>query len=120
MKQVIGTYDTDAARNINLDRIIGYLNKLNVKNIYVKKLAPNDNSKNQPYFGSHLTDLSFIPTGEIVASETASNKIKVKKDNKRRIKFQASVKLSWLDSEGLTYSAPNTKLIYYFFFKQLS
>ncbi|MDF1868707.1 MAG: MvaI/BcnI family restriction endonuclease [Saprospiraceae bacterium] len=113
MKQVIGTYDTDAARNINLDRIIGYLNKLNVKNIYVKKLAPNDNSKNQPYFGSHLTDLSFIPTGEIVASETASNKIKVKKDNKRRIKFQASVKLSWLDSEGLTYSAPNTKLIYY-------
>jgi hypothetical protein len=113
MSQKIGTYDTDAARNVSLDKITGSLIGLNVKSIYVKKLAPNDNSKNQPYFGSHLTDLPFIPTGEIVASETTSNKSTATKNNKRKIKYQASVNIIWLDAEGHTYPAPNAKLIYY-------
>jgi hypothetical protein len=113
MKKEIGTYDTDSAKNASLEKIISLLNKRNVINIYVKKLSPNDNSKNQPYFGSHLTELPFIPTGEIIASETTSNKVKAKKGNKRKIKYQASVKLSWLDAEGNAYPAPNSKLIYY-------
>jgi hypothetical protein len=113
MSQKIGTYDTDAARNVSLDKITGSLIGLNVKSIYVKKLAPNDNSKNQPYFGSHLTDLPFIPTGEIVASETTSNKSTATKNNKRKIKYQASVNIIWLDAEGHTYPASNAKLIYY-------
>ena len=113
MSQKIGTYDTDAAKNASLDKITGSLFGLNVKSIYVKKLAPNDNSKNQPYFGSHLTDLPFIPTSEIVASETTSNKSTATKNNKRKIKYQASVNIIWLDAEGHTYPAPNSKLIYY-------
>lgn len=113
MNQKIGTYDTFASKNISLNQLVSLFTNLKTDNIYVKKLAPNDNSKNQPYFGSHLTDLPFIPTGEIVASETTSNKTSFTLDNKRKIKYQASLKLSWVDAEGFTYPAPESKLIYY-------
>ncbi|WP_339856680.1 MvaI/BcnI family restriction endonuclease [Pseudohongiella acticola] len=104
-----GTYDSPVALEANLDRILNILSDLGASNVYVKRLAPNDNSKNQPYFGSHLTDLSFIPSGEIVPSETTSEKPAAK----RKIKYQASVKLCWVDANGQTYPAPNSKLIYY-------
>jgi hypothetical protein len=76
---------------------------LGVSNIYVKQLAPNDNSKNQPYLGGHLSDLAFIPTGEITASATDS-----KKTSKTKIKYQASLELSWVDAGGAVFSAPNS------------
>ncbi|MDB4223946.1 MvaI/BcnI restriction endonuclease family protein [Granulosicoccus sp.] len=105
-----GTFDTTASRELSLSGVIKILQDKGVSDIYVKKLAPNDNSKNQPYFGSHLVDLPFIPTGEIVASASASNKTK---NPKRKIKYQASLDLSWVDAEGNSYKAPHAKLIYY-------
>ncbi|MCW8470643.1 MvaI/BcnI restriction endonuclease family protein [Fluoribacter gormanii] len=108
-----GTYDTEAAKKVTLDKIIKILRGFGANKIYAKKLAPNDNSKNQPYLGADLTDISFIPTGEIVASETTSNKPSVSKDNKRRIKYQVSLKMIWFDAEGKIYPAPNARLIYY-------
>lgn len=113
MQRNIGTYDTEAAKKMELNNLLRILSDLGANRIYVKELAPNDNSKNQPYFGSHLTDLSFIPTGETEASITTSNKTKAKKYDKRKIKYQTSMKLSWFDAEGKTYPAPNAKLIYY-------
>jgi hypothetical protein len=104
-----GTYDSPVALQANLDRILHILSDLGASNVYVKRLAPNDNSKNQPYFGSHLTDLPFIPSGKIVASETASKKPAAN----RKIKYQASIKLSWFDANGHSYPAPHAKLIYY-------
>jgi hypothetical protein len=89
----MGTYDTPESKTISLRELQDIYRRLGCKKIYVKKLAPNDNSKNQPYFGSHLTDLPFIPTQEIVASATASNK-----NSKRKIKYQAALKLSWVDT----------------------
>jgi len=106
----IGTYDTDNAKQLSLEKLLAIFSELQAKNIYVKKLAPNDNSKNQPYFGAHLTDLPFIPTGDIQTSLSASNKTK---DIKRQIKYQANMKLTWIDANGETYPAPNAKLIYY-------
>lgn len=103
-----GTYDSQAAQEISLDNVVHIMQHLGVANIYVKLLAPNDNSKNQPYLGGHLTDLPFIPTGEIAASSTDS-----KKNSKTRIKYQASLDLSWVDAEGKVYPAPHSKLIYY-------
>ncbi|MDC1368808.1 MvaI/BcnI restriction endonuclease family protein, partial [Pseudomonadales bacterium] len=88
--------------------VIRIMQNLGVSNLYVKQLAPNDNSKNQPYFGSHLTDMPFIPTGEITASPTDSMKT-----SKTKIKFQAVLDLSWVDAEGAAYPAPHSKLIYY-------
>ena len=110
MTNTPGTFDTQACKNADLNRLINIFSDLGVRQLYVKKLAPNDNSKNQPYFGSHLTDLSFIPTGELVPSTTESRKTS---DPKRQIKYQTSVNLSWVDADGQTYPAPNSKLIYY-------
>lgn len=105
-----GTFDTDTAKNITLEQIISIFSSLGATTLYVKSLAPNDNSKNQPYFGAHLTDLSFIPTGDLVPSTTESKK---SSDPKRQIKYQTTVCMSWVDAEGHTFPAPNAKLIYY-------
>lgn len=113
MHSDIGTYDTEAAKNIDLKTILKVLASHGAHKVYAKALSPNDNSKNQPYFGPHLTDLPFIPTGDMVASETTSNKATVKKSSTPKIKYQASVELSWLDTEGRRFPAPNSKLIYY-------
>ena len=105
-----GTFDTEASKSITLQTLVNIFGDLGASNIYIKKLAPNDNSKNQIYFGSHLTDLPFIPSGELIGSNTESMKTI---DSKRKIKFQTSVNFSWLDAHSRTYPAPHTKLIYY-------
>ena len=83
-----GTFDTEASKSITLQTLVNIFGDLGASNIYIKKLAPNDNSKNQIYFGSHLTDLPFIPSGELNGSNTESMKTI---DSKRKIKFQTSV-----------------------------
>lgn len=110
MADKIGTYDTHSEYGLDLDSLINIMADKGVGKIYIKKLAPNDNSKNQPYFGFHLTDLPFIPTGPMEASQSTSNK---KKDKARQIKYKTSLKLEWVDSQANTYPAPNAKLIYY-------
>jgi len=103
-----GTYDTPISQEISLKNVVNIFQSQGVSQIYIKKLSPNDNSKNQPYFGSHLTDLPFLPTGEIIASVSDSKKI-----SKRKIKYQAPINLSWIDANGSIYPAPHAKLIYY-------
>ncbi|NVK37485.1 MAG: hypothetical protein HWE18_06145 [Gammaproteobacteria bacterium] len=109
MMNSTGTYDTQKAKEISLDSIIKIMKNKGVNKLHIKRLAPNDNSKNQPYFGSHLTDLPFLPTGNIEATKTESNKPL----NGRSIKYLASLNLSWIDADGIAYPAPNSKLIYY-------
>jgi len=103
-------YDTDAAKRVTLGKIISIFKDLGSVKLYAKCLAPNDNSKNQPYLGGHLTDLAFIPTGEPIPSPTTSTK---SRDPKRQIKYQVPTDFSWVDADGSVYRAPNTKLIYY-------
>ncbi len=79
-----------------------------VQRLLFKRLSPNDNSKNQPYFGPDLTSLGFIPTGEIRGTPTTSDKPK-----KSQVKFLASLDFYWLGDEGELASAPNAKLIFY-------
>ena len=110
MTDKTGTYDSTYAKQISLDTLINIMGDRGARKIYIKKLAPNDNSKNQPYFGFHLTDLAFIPTGPMQASQSESQKTNEKD---RQIKYQTSVKLEWVDAENNTFSAPNAKLIYY-------
>lgn len=106
----VGTYDTLSASKINLDSLLNMMERKGVGAVYIKRLSPNDNSKNQPYFGFHLTDLPFIPTGQMRASKTSSKKIK---NADRSIKYQAPIKLNWMDADGGLYPAPHAKLIYY-------
>src|SRR5690554_2522706 len=110
MPQSAGTYDASIAKDTSLAKVASIFYDLGANRLYVKRLAPNDNSKNQPYLGGHLSDLAFIPTGEPVASSTASQKTN---DPKRNIKYQTSVDFTWVDAAGSIFPAPHTKLIYY-------
>ncbi|MCP4546384.1 MAG: hypothetical protein GY835_07955 [bacterium] len=93
-----------------MDALLSVFQDFDCDKVIFKRLTPNDNSKNQPYFGSHLTDLSFLPIGQVEASDSTSPK---KPSRNRGPKFTARFPFSWIDSAGTEYPAPNSKLIYY-------
>lgn len=72
--------------------------------IYVKRLSPNDNSKNQVYFGGSFEILNILPISEIKTEEAGDW-------NKER--FKATIKFSWIGEDGNIYPAPNSQLILY-------
>ena len=72
--------------------------------IYIKKLSPNDNSKNQVYFGGSFEILNILPISEIKNEEAGDW-------NKER--FKASINYSWIAEDGNLYPAPNAQLILY-------
>lgn len=105
-----GTYDTLAAKRLGLDTLSSIMKDRGVTRIFVKELAPNDNSKNQPYFGAQMTDVSFLPTGDLIPSRTRSGKATV---TDRSVKFHAHMNMAWVDAEGRLFDAPHAKLIFY-------
>lgn len=72
--------------------------------IYVKKLSPNDNSKNQVYFSGSFDILNILPIKEI-KNEAPGDW------NKER--FKAKIDFSWIDDDGNLYAAPKSQLILY-------
>ncbi len=110
MGSQVAIYDSDASRELPLGRLLSLYASLGVSRLIYKKLASNDNSKNQPYMAGHLTDLGFLPTGKIISSDSTSGKTR---DPKRQIKYTTPLNLYWLSSEANVYRAPNAKLIYY-------
>lgn len=72
---------------------------------YAKRLAPNDNSKNQVYLGGGFSALNIIPHGPI--EDDVSNIAGSVRD-----RAKASVRFFWLDEQGLS-PAPNAQLILY-------
>lgn len=72
--------------------------------IYIKKLSPNDNSKNQVYFGGSFEILNILPISEIKTEEAGDW-------NKER--FKATINFSWITDEGCLFPAPNAQLILY-------
>lgn len=73
--------------------------------VYAKRLAPNDNSKNQIYLGGDFSALNIVPHGNIYAddSEVAGA---------LRDRAKATVNFFWIDEFG-RHCAPNTGLILY-------
>jgi hypothetical protein len=74
------------------------------KSIYVKKLAPNDNSKNQVYLGGNFDILNVLPISSIETIEAGDWK---------RERFKASINLSWIKDDGNITIAPHSQLILY-------
>ncbi|NOT46348.1 MAG: MvaI/BcnI restriction endonuclease family protein [Acidobacteria bacterium] len=72
--------------------------------IYVKRLSPNDNSKNQVYFGGSFDILNILPISKI---ET------VQAGDWGRERFKASIRFLWIGDEGQLSLAPNSQLILY-------
>lgn len=72
--------------------------------VYVKKLSPNDNSKNQVYFGGSFDILNILPISEIKTEEAGDW-------NKER--FKATINFNWIGEDGNLYNAPQSQLILY-------
>ncbi|HEX7048039.1 MAG TPA: MvaI/BcnI family restriction endonuclease [Gammaproteobacteria bacterium] len=104
------TYDSAAARNLSLDSLRQILTDLGVDRILLKALAPNDNSKNQPYLGKDMSVLNVIPTGHISESDSTSKKQRIGKKGK---KLTAPIEFYWVSPNGVALPAPESKLILY-------
>ncbi|MDR2406609.1 MAG: MvaI/BcnI restriction endonuclease family protein [Bacteroidales bacterium] len=89
---------------MNLEQLKTKLIDLECSRIYVKRLSPNDNSKNQIYFGGSFEVLNVFPLSEIVSESPGEWE---------RERFKASMEFFWLTDTGELISAPNTQLILY-------
>lgn len=103
-------FDSIAGHSKSLANLTSTYMQLGIDRVIYKLLSPNDNSKNQLYLAGHFTDIGYIPTKELVASPTTSQKTS---DPKRQIKFIADLDYHWLSPEGIAFKAPTAKLIYY-------
>jgi len=83
-----------------LDQMWAAMQSHGATRLLVKELAPNDNSKNQPYLakGSSLAGFSIIPARDVMAVDR---------------NFRAAVDFAWLDEEGRAWPAPAAKVIQY-------
>ena len=72
--------------------------------IYVKSLAPNDNSKNQIYLGGSFEILNILPLSDVQA---------VAAGDWTRERFKATINFSWIGEDGNLYPAPQSQLILY-------
>lgn len=84
-----------------LEQLIEYFVQHGAIRLYVKRLAENDNSKNQIYLGSDFSAISLIPHGDITIPNISKNI------------FHAPLSLYWLRFDKGPSLAPHAKLILY-------
>lgn len=72
--------------------------------IYVKRLSPNDNSKNQVYLGGSFEIINVLPIKQIRSEEAG---------DWRRERFKAALDFAWIREDGNIYPAPHAQLILY-------
>ncbi len=89
---------------MNLDKLKSIFSSYGCRRIYVKRLAANDNSKNQVYFGGNFEILNILPISEIINVEAGDWK---------KERFKAKINFSWLDEDGKVSYAPRAQLILY-------
>jgi hypothetical protein len=97
------------ARSLTLEMLLRMLRDRGVERLFFKKLAPNDNSKNQIYLGGELSVLNVLPSGDLEQQASSSKK----PGASARQRLKAPVPLFWLDAEGGIHGAPNAQLILY-------
>ena len=89
----------------SLDSLVMLLMKHGAARVLAKRLAANDNSKNQIYLGGGFGALHIIPHGKITADNSARGGGVTERD-------KAQVDFSWVTPAG-AFPAPNAKLILY-------
>jgi len=72
-----------------------------VTQLWLKRLADNDNSKNQVYLGPDLTALNVLPTGPLTSEPDKPDILK------------SALQFSWLTDTGVLITAPGAQLILY-------
>src|SRR6185312_1078126 len=89
---------------MNLNNLLKVFSDNNCQKVYVKRLSPNDNSKNQVYMGGSFEILNILPLSEINAEEAG---------DWNRERFKAAINFGWIGDDGNIYPAPNSQLILY-------
>lgn len=88
---------------MTLERLRDLMRASNVSLLLAKELAPNDNSKNQPYLGGDFQALSILPVGDVRAEMS----------EKGRQTLKAEISFWWLQPDGTVEQAPGAQLILY-------
>ena len=88
-----------------LTRLLDQMAAFGAARFYAKRLAPNDNSKNQVYLGGGFGALNIIPHGPVGSDDTI-------RAGSVRDRAKAMVRFFWLDEEGVS-PAPDAQLILY-------
>ena len=89
----------------SIQKLTGRMKDLGAIKIYAKRLAPQDNSKNQLYLGSNYSALNVIPHGEVYTDGSLAA-------GSKRERAKAEIKFFWIDEHGL-YHAPHAQFILY-------
>jgi hypothetical protein len=101
-------------KNVNerfpVESLAARLRELGAVEVLVKRLAPNDNSKNQIYLAGDISSLGLLPTGEVEFTQGTSVK---RRADKRGPIFRSSIDIWWMRPDGGLSRAPNSKLILY-------
>jgi len=84
--------------DLSYSQFTALLESKGVKRLYMKYLALNDNSKNQPYLGNDFSAVQVLPHQDVFS------------DNNN---FKAKLDFYWLDDETNLNLAPNAQLILY-------
>ena len=86
---------------MNLTQLRRVMQDSGVRKLYAKRLAANDNSKNQIYLGPDFSVLNLLPLGPVVADP----------ENPQILK--APLALRWLADDGDVSDAPHAQVIFY-------
>lgn len=89
------------ANGIAFDTLVTLLRNAGATAIYAKRLAANDNSKNQIYLGPNFTAINLLPVSDVTA------------DPQNPQIFKAPLDFQWLRENGTTTSPSETQLILY-------
>lgn len=89
---------------MDLDKLLLMFSGQQCRKVLVKRLAPNDNSKNQVYLGGSFETLNILPFMDII-SEKPGDYV--------RTRFKAKLNFGWLTDDGEISLAPEAQLILY-------
>lgn len=89
---------------MNLSTLQNIFKSNGCSRIYAKRLAPNDNSKNQVYLGGDFDVLNMFPFFDITHEPSG---------DWERERFKAKVSFYWVRDDGNKSHAPNAQLILY-------
>ncbi len=76
----------------SLDAIRGLMKDQGVVTLVFKRLAPNDNSKNQIYLGGNYSAMQLLPFGKVYTDES--------RIDSKRDRFKADLPFFWMDDVG--------------------
>ena len=89
---------------MTLNRLLEIFSDKHCKKVYVKKLSPNDNSKNQIYLAESFDVLNIFPSGKIITDKDGERK---------KVTLKSKLDFYWIDEAGISNAAPHAQLILY-------